>query len=107
MRGAEADIVDVRGTLFGHGIPMPNKIPGDPYPEPLDLETRILSDTDYAIASVHIKTFCSLATPAQNAAMYVHALEHPRFSSWDTLVGWALTLSLTPSSRPLATGQTD
>ena len=78
LRGAEADIVDVQGTLFGHGIPMPNKIPGDPYPEPLDLETRILSDTDYAIASVHIKTFCSLATPAQNAAMYVHALEHPK-----------------------------
>ena len=78
LRGAEADIVDVQGTLFGHGIPMPNKIPGDPYPEPLDLETRILSDTDYAIASVHIKTFCNLATPAQNAAMYVHALEHPK-----------------------------
>ena len=78
LRGAEIDIVDAEGTLFGHGIPAPDKISGEPYPERLDLETRVLSDVDYAIASVHIRTFCDAATPAQNTAMYIHALEHPK-----------------------------
>lgn len=78
LRGAEADIVDVEGALFGHGVPMPCKIPGDLYPECLDLETRVLLDCDYAIASVHVKTFCQNETPSRNAAMYVRALEHPK-----------------------------
>ena len=78
LRGVEIDIVDAKGTLFGRGIPAPDKISGEPYPECLDLETRVLSDADYAIASVHIKTFCNAATPDQNTAMYIHALEHPK-----------------------------
>lgn len=78
LRGAEADIVDLEGRLFGHDVQAPNKITGDPYPEPLDLETRVLRDTDYAIASVHAKSFTLDATRAQNTRMYIKALEHPK-----------------------------
>lgn len=78
LRGAEADIVDIEGRLFGHDVPMPCKIPGDPYPECLDLEHRALLDCDYAIASVHNATFCKTATRAQNTQMYVNALQNPK-----------------------------
>lgn len=78
LRGVEADIVDAQGHLFGHGIPAPNKIPGDPYPEAFDLETRVLLDTDYAIASVHTKSFTLDATRTQNTQMYIDALKHPK-----------------------------
>jgi putative hydrolase len=78
LRGAEADIVDIQGRLFGHDVPAPDKISGDPYSECLDLEHRVLADTDYAIASVHVTTFCKDATRAQNTQMYVNALQNPK-----------------------------
>lgn len=78
LRGAEVDIVDVEGHLFGHGVPAPCKITGDPYPVELDLENRILGDLDYAIASVHMPSFTYAATRAQNTRMYVEALQNPK-----------------------------
>jgi putative hydrolase len=78
VRGVEADIVDLDGHLFGHGIPQPYNISGSPYAEPLDLDERVLSDMDYAIASVHWKGFAEGATSAQNTRMYLKVLDNPK-----------------------------
>ena len=77
-RGAEIDIVDLEGHLFGHGWPIPHKITGDDYPQALDLDERCLLGMDYAIASVHGKRFLEGATRAQCTRMYVGALENPK-----------------------------
>ena len=78
LRGIEADIVDLDGHLFGHGYPQPNNISFGTYPEPLDLDERVLLNLDYAIASVHGKTFAATATKAENTRMYRQVLEHPK-----------------------------
>lgn len=78
LRGAEADIVDLDGHLFGHGMPQPTKITGERYGKALDLDERIFDELDYAIASVHGKRFAEGATPAQVTSMYVRALENPK-----------------------------
>ncbi len=78
LRGAEADIVDLDGNLFGHGFPQPNNISFGRYNRVLDLDERVLLGMDYAIASVHGKGFTEGATVAQNTRMYVRALENPK-----------------------------
>lgn len=78
LRGAEADIVDLDGHLFGHGFPQPHKVSFSNYRETLDLDERMLSGLDFAIASVHGKGFTEQASRAQNTRMYIKALEHPK-----------------------------
>ena len=44
----------------------------------LDLDERVLSNLDFAIASVHGKGFTETASRSQNTRMYIKALEHPK-----------------------------
>ena len=78
LRGVEADIVDLEGNLFGHGFPHPANISFGTYGEVLDLDERVLSNLDFAIASVHGKGFTETASRSQNTRMYIKALEHPK-----------------------------
>ena len=78
LRGAEADIVDLEGHLFGHGLTFDRMLTGDVWVSPFSLEEQALKDVDYAIASVHGRDFTRDATPAQITRMYVKALEHPK-----------------------------
>ena len=71
--GAEVDIVDLKGNLFGHDlyIPYPNK-----NGVKLTYEEGILNRLDYLIASVHYKDFAANSTVVENTELYIKALEH-------------------------------
>jgi putative hydrolase len=77
MRGAEADIVDLDGHLFGHDTVCERSLVEDPM-KPRTLDDMALWQADYVIASIHGKHFCDGASVAQTTAMYVAALEDPR-----------------------------
>lgn len=78
LRGAEADIVDVQGNLFGHDIPVTANITGEPYAHETTLKRRCFKACDYVIASIHRKDFTREATRAQNTQMYINALQDPK-----------------------------
>lgn len=79
LRGAEADIVDLSGNLYGYDIPVSHMIVGDPYHEgERSLLERMSKGMDYLIASVHGKYFTMDATRAQMTDMYIKALDHPK-----------------------------
>ena len=71
--GAEVDIIDLKGNLFGHYlyIPYPNK-----NGVKLTYEEGILNRLDYLIASVHYKDFAANSTVVENTELYIKALEH-------------------------------
>ena len=71
--GAEVDIVDLKGNLFGHDlyIPYPNK-----NGVKLTYEEGILNRLDYLIASVHFKDFAANSTVVENTELYIKALQH-------------------------------
>ena len=71
--GAEVDIIDLKGNLFGHNlyIPYPNK-----NGVKLTYEEGILNRLDYLIASVHYKDFAANSTVVENTELYIKALEH-------------------------------
>ena len=71
--GAEVDIVDLKGNLFGHDlyIPYPNK-----NGVKLTYEEWILNRLDYLIASVHSKDFAANSTVVENTELYIKALLH-------------------------------
>lgn len=71
--GAEVDIIDLKGNLFGHDlyIPYPNK-----NGVKLTYEEGILNRLDYLIASVHYKDFAANYTVVENTELYIKALEH-------------------------------
>lgn len=96
LRGAEADIVDLDGNLFGHGYPQYVAISGKPYPEPLDLDERIFTKLDYVIASVHGKQFAKCSTRTQNTQMYVRALENPKVLILGHIVRSGLDIEFDP-----------
>ena len=76
LRGAEADIVDLDGHLFGHGHPLRHGITSKPYADMLDLDERILSGLDYTIASLHGSQFTLDASSVQITQMFINALEN-------------------------------
>ena len=73
--GAEVDIVDLKGNLFGHDIYIPF-----PYKDEnkVTYEEGILNRLDYLIASVHFKEFAANSTAVENTELYIKALEHDK-----------------------------
>ena len=73
--GAEVDIVDLKGNLFGHDIYIPS-----PYKKGnrVTYEEGILNKLDYLIASVHFKEFTTNSTAVENTELYIKALEHDK-----------------------------
>lgn len=78
LHGCEADIVDVDGHLFGHDVPVDAEITGQPRQRLSTLKDVVFESCDYVIASVHRRDITLDATPAQNAQMYVNALQDPK-----------------------------
>lgn len=78
LRGAEADIVSLKGDLFGQDIEVTCDITGSPLEHPIDLFSRVARSLDYLVASVHNKDFAAGATVAQGTEMYLGALENPK-----------------------------
>ena len=77
LRGMEADIVSLSGTLFGRDIACPRSIVDRAYKNELPLFERMVMDLDYVVASVHNGDFAREATIAQTTAMYCAVLENP------------------------------
>ena len=75
LHGVEADIVDLKGRLFGWDIPLSAGITGRAYRKETTLQEMVLPHAQYVIASVHDTTFCEDASLAETTAMYVGALE--------------------------------
>lgn len=67
--GAEVDIIDLDGNLFGHDIYFPFK-ENETY---LD---SVLDKLDYLIASIHERNIVKASTSNENTKMYLKALEH-------------------------------
>lgn len=78
MRGAEADIVDLDGRLFGWDIALREGITGHRFAAESTLKELVWRNIDYAIASIHNADFTQGATIAQTTNMYVKALEDPK-----------------------------
>lgn len=53
LRGAEADIVSLDGSLFGEDIPVSLDIAGDSYSREHSLFDLVTRNLDYLVASVH------------------------------------------------------
>lgn len=78
LHGCEADIVDLKGNLFGFDRPVPCSIVSEAYNREMSLLERVLIQQDFVIASIHGKNHTEGASRAQLTQMYVGALEHPR-----------------------------
>ena len=81
LRGVEADIVDLNGNLFGWDHMLYEGITGRAFEHPHTLKEHVWRNIDYAIASIHDKTFADHATLAQTTQMYVQALDDPKVLS--------------------------
>lgn len=78
LRGAEVDIVGLKGELFGQDTYPEANIVGDRFGKHRTLFDRTVENLDYLVASVHGKDFTHGATPAQTTEMYVGALSDPK-----------------------------
>lgn len=78
LRGMEADIVSLDGTLFGQDIACPRSIVDRAYKNELPLFDRATQELDYVVASVHNGDFAQEASVAQTTDMYCAVLENPR-----------------------------
>lgn len=78
LRACEADILTLKGGLYGQDIPAPQNITGSPFKRERCLYERVTSGLDYVVASVHDRRFAEGASLAQTTAMYVGALEQDK-----------------------------
>ena len=78
LRGAEADIVSLDGSLFGEDTPVTLDIAGDSYSRQHSLFDLVTRNLDYLVASVHNPQIAEGAALAQTTEMYINALEHPK-----------------------------
>ena len=78
LHACEADIVGLKGELFGQDIAIDSDITGHELAEPRTLFDRVASGMDYMVASVHDRSFADGASLAQTTEMYIHALENPK-----------------------------
>lgn len=78
LHGCEADIVDLKGHIFGFDVPLTHEINGNLLHRQITLKERVLHDCDYVIASIHRDDFTRGASLVQTTQMYVSALEDPK-----------------------------
>lgn len=104
LRGMEADIVDVRGHLFGHGMKFNKMVTGDVWTSPFTLEEQALKEVDYVVASVHGRDFVRGASSAKVTQMYVGALEHPKVLMLGHIGRTGLPYELGPIVKAAAEG---
>ena len=77
LHGCEADIVDLKGHLYGWDTTYTHNTVGTPI-KSVTLQDNVFRNCDYVIASIHGKSFVSDASLADTTKMYIHALENPK-----------------------------
>ena len=78
LHGAEADIVDMDGHLFGWNIQLTEGITGRPIIGDRTLKEHIWPGIDYAIASIHDQSFTNGYSLSATTNMYIQALADPK-----------------------------
>ena len=78
MYGAEADIVDTEGHLFGWDVPVTRGLTGAAVKEEKSLKETVFERCQYVIASIHNKDFTRDAGVVANTQMYINALADPK-----------------------------
>ncbi len=78
LHGAEIDICDLDGHLYGWNVSEDQSITRVAFGREATLKEICLRACDYAIASIHKDDFTHGATIAQTTDMYLHALEDPK-----------------------------
>ncbi len=78
LRGVEADIVDLKGNLFGWNIMLREGITGRMFEKAHSLKDHVWRGIDYAIASIHDATFAERASVSRTTDMYLRVLEDPK-----------------------------
>lgn len=78
LRGAEADIVDLDGGLYGQDIVVSSSIVGRAYQEEKTLFERVSDNLDYLVASVHNGDFARGASIEDATRMYLNVLAEPK-----------------------------
>ncbi len=84
LRGAEADIVSLDGSLFGEDTPVTLDIAGDSYSRQHSLFDLVTRNLDYLVASVHNPQIAEGATLAQRPRCISMPWSTPRCSCWGT-----------------------
>lgn len=78
LRGCEADIIDLKGHLFGSDVKVKKNIVNDRLDKPTRLDKEVFRDLDYVIASIHYSDFTKGASIKETTRMYLGALENPK-----------------------------
>ena len=78
LRGCEADVVGLDGSLFGQDIAVDRDITGHELGVTRTLYERVAGPADYVIASVHNGSFADGASVSQVTDMYIAALEQEK-----------------------------
>lgn len=77
LHGAEADIVNLHGDIYGADTIFTSSVDGMPV-KPATMQDYVFRRCDYVVASVHARWFAQGATIGQATDMYCAALEHPK-----------------------------
>lgn len=78
LRGVEADIVSLDGSLFGMDIPCHHSIASTAGEPKANLFSRVTGGLDYIVASVHDRAFAKGATIDEATQMYLNVLSQPK-----------------------------
>lgn len=78
LRGIEADIVSLDGSLFGMDTPCHRSIVATAGEPTANLFDRVTGGLDYIVASVHSRSIAKDATLEQATQMYLNVLAHPK-----------------------------
>lgn len=78
LHGAEADIVDVEGHLFGWDTAITRGLTGARVRREQTLKECVFEGCDYVIASIHNKDFTLDESIVANTQMYLNALADPK-----------------------------
>ncbi len=90
LHACEADIVDLKGRLFGWDVAYMREMTGAPFADSshhgsavdergiITLKDLVFSKCDYVIASIHNHDWADCAPISVTTDMYIHALEDPK-----------------------------
>lgn len=78
LHACETDIVDMDGHIFAHDVMVDRGIAGGMYDHPRTLESMVVSQCDYVLASLHNTDIAHGASKKEVTRMYMKTLEHPK-----------------------------
>lgn len=78
LHGAEVDITDLKGGLFGQDIVVTHSTTDEVFDRPESLYSHVTATSHFTIASVHGKTFATRCTKKEATEMFCRAMMQPK-----------------------------